>query len=143
MPLFAVRLSRAFRTQSLPSKRVLLHSGLLARGFTALLAAEALTIGRHVFVTRRTARQIASRSASGARLISHELAHVAQFSREGAARFLLRYVREYARGRRRGLSHSAAYRAISFEEEAAAAEVDAFEGAGSRNPFEVRRTRGA
>ena len=122
---------------------MLLHDGLLARGFAALLAAEAVTIGRHVFVSRRAARQIASRSASGARLISHELAHVAQFAREGAARFLLRYVREYARGRRRGLSHAAAYRAISFEEEAAAAEVDAFEGAGSRDLFEGRRSRGA
>jgi len=76
-------------------------------------------------------------------LIAHELAHVAQFSREGAALFLLCYVREYARGRRRGLSHSAAYRAISFEEEAAAAEVDALEGTGSQELSEVRRTRGA
>jgi Domain of unknown function (DUF4157) len=102
-----------------------------------------VTIGRHVFVSRPAARQISTRSASGARLIAHELAHVAQFSREGAARFLLRYVREYARGRRRGLSHSAAYRAISFEEEAAAAEVDALEGTGSQELSEVRRTRGA
>lgn len=102
-----------------------------------------MTIGRHVFVSRAAARQLASRSASGARLIAHELAHVAQFSREGAARFLLRYVREYARGRRRGLSHSAAYRAISFEEEAAAAEVDALEKGGLSGAFEVRRTRGA
>lgn len=143
MPIFALRLPRGLRTPSLHSKRMLLHGGLLARGLTALLAAEAVTIGRHVFVTRRAERQIASRSASGARLISHELAHVAQYSREGAARFLLRYAREYARGRRRGLSHSAAYRAISFEEEAAAAEVDAFQGAGSRDLFEVRPTRGA
>jgi len=122
---------------------VLLHDGPLARGFTALLAAEAVTIGRHVFVSRRAARQIASRSASGARLISHELAHVAQFSREGAARFLLHYVREYAHGRRCGLSHAAAYRAISFEEEAAAAEADAVEEAASQDLFEGRRSRGA
>ena len=102
-----------------------------------------MTIGRHVFVSRHAAGQIASGSASGARLISHELAHVAQFAREGAARFLLRYVREYAQGRRRGLSHAAAYRAISFEEEAAAAEVHAFQGAGSEALFEGRRSRGA
>lgn len=60
-------------------------------------------------------------------MLAHELAHVAQFAREGSARFLLRYVREYVRGRRRGLSHPAAYGAISFEEEARRAEENGLE----------------
>ena len=57
-------------------------------------------------------------------LLRHELVHVRQAGELGVARFLWRYVAEYVRNRRRGMSHDAAYRAISFEAEAFAAEVD-------------------
>lgn len=51
-------------------------------------------------------------------LVGHELVHVRQWRQLGVRRFLGRYVAEYVRGRRRGLSHDAAYLAISLEEEA-------------------------
>jgi hypothetical protein len=55
-------------------------------------------------------------------LLAHEAAHAAQYERLGAWRFRWRYLLEYARGRLRGLSRDAAYRAISFEREARALE---------------------
>jgi hypothetical protein len=53
-----------------------------------------------------------------ARLVSHELVHVKQWQQLGTSRFLVRYMRDYLRGRRRGLSHHQAYLAISLEKEA-------------------------
>ena len=73
----------------------------------------ALTLGRRIFV--------AEGHASDA-LIRHELVHVRQSAELGLPRFFWRYVAEYVRNRRRGMSHDAAYRAISFEAEAFAAE---------------------
>lgn len=55
-------------------------------------------------------------------LLRHELVHVRQFAELGTLRFLWRYLAEYVRLRRSGLSSSAAYAAISFEREALAAE---------------------
>jgi len=51
-------------------------------------------------------------------LIAHELVHVRQWSDLGAVRFLVRYLGAYARGRWRGLGHTAAYEAIPLEAEA-------------------------
>jgi Domain of unknown function (DUF4157) len=51
-------------------------------------------------------------------LIAHELVHVRQWRELGAARFLVRYVGAYARGRWHGLGHQAAYEAIPLEAEA-------------------------
>jgi hypothetical protein len=73
----------------------------------------AITLGRRIFV--------AEGYASDA-LIRHELVHVRQAGELGLARFLWRYVAEYVRNRRRGMPHDDAYRAISFEAEAFAAE---------------------
>lgn len=53
-------------------------------------------------------------------LLAHELVHVRQWRELGAARFLVRYLSAYARGRWRGLGHKAAYEAIPFEAEARA-----------------------
>jgi len=75
----------------------------------------AITLGRRIY--------IAAGHASDA-LLRHELAHVRQAGELGVARFLWRYVAEYLRNRRRGMPHDAAYRAISFEAEAFAAESD-------------------
>jgi hypothetical protein len=73
----------------------------------------AITLGRRIF--------IAADHASDA-LLRHELVHVRQAGELGVVRFFWRYVIEYLRNRRRGMSHDAAYRAISFEAEAFAAE---------------------
>jgi hypothetical protein len=51
-------------------------------------------------------------------LIAHELVHVRQWRELGAARFLVRYLGAYARGRWRRLGHRAAYEAIPLEAEA-------------------------
>jgi hypothetical protein len=51
-------------------------------------------------------------------LIGHELVHVRQWRELGAARFLVRYLGAYARGRWRGLGHQDAYEAIPLEAEA-------------------------
>src|SRR3954454_12027694 len=73
----------------------------------------AITLGRRIY--------IAAEHVSDA-LLRHELVHVRQAGELGMARFLWRYVAEYVRNRRRGMTHDAAYRAISFEAEAFAAE---------------------
>lgn len=51
-------------------------------------------------------------------LLAHELTHVAQYRRRGAAAFLGRYAGEYLGRRLAGAPHREAYRAISFEREA-------------------------
>ena len=56
------------------------------------------------------------------RSVKHELAHVRQIRRLGLIRFYWRWISEYAGNRRRGLSSDDAYRRISLEREAFAAE---------------------
>lgn len=51
-------------------------------------------------------------------LMVHELTHIEQWKRLGAMGWLRAYVGDYLRGRRRGLRHHDAYRAIGLEEEA-------------------------
>jgi hypothetical protein len=53
-------------------------------------------------------------------LIVHELTHIEQWRRLGPAGWARSYLGDYVRGRRRGLGHHAAYRAIGLEEEARA-----------------------
>jgi hypothetical protein len=73
----------------------------------------AITLGRRIFVAEGYASEA---------LIRHEMVHVRQAGELGVPRFLWRYVAEYVRNRRRGMPHDEAYRAISFEAEAFAAE---------------------
>ncbi|HEV7485436.1 MAG TPA: DUF4157 domain-containing protein [Thermoanaerobaculia bacterium] len=73
----------------------------------------AITLGRRIYV--------AEGHASDA-LLRHELVHVRQAGELGVLRFLWCYAAEYLRNRRRGMRHDDAYRAISFEAEAFAAE---------------------
>jgi hypothetical protein len=78
-----------------------------------------ITLGRRVFLSQ----QLLERSDEELqRIVRHELAHVRQVHQLGLLRFLWRYVREYLSLRRKGLSSSKAYAAISFEVEAVAAE---------------------
>ena len=81
-----------------------------------------MTVGRLILVLRDDDR-------SGCRvLLAHELVHVEQYHQMGVARFLWRYVREYARHLWRLRSHRQAYRAISLEVEARAAATRWAEG---------------
>jgi hypothetical protein len=105
-----------------------LHSGAFAHFAARILRAEAFVVGRHVFLSRPGGREIGRGSSAGRALLAHELAHVEQYARLGAARFLRRYFADYFRARARGLSHARAYAAIAFEREAedrAAAEMAA------------------
>lgn len=87
-----------------------------------------MTFGRWIFLSRSAAFEIAAGTPSGARLLAHELAHVAQYAREGHVSFLTRYAAAYVRGRWSGLSHLDAYAAVPYEREAARAERDFFAG---------------
>ena len=51
-------------------------------------------------------------------LLLHELVHLRQQRTDGLTRFALRYAGDYLRGRLRGLTREAAYRAIRYEVEA-------------------------
>ena len=76
----------------------------------------AITLGRHIYVAAGIAESEIEQ------LMRHEIAHVRQIGRLGVVRFYWRYVAEYVRLRRSGLSRTDAYRNISFEVEAFAAE---------------------
>lgn len=51
-------------------------------------------------------------------LIMHEEVHLSQIRKDGVFKFYSRYLKEYIGGRFRGLTHYAAYRNISYEQEA-------------------------
>lgn len=69
--------------------------------------ASAITFGRLVIVRRG--------AEGSARLLRHELEHVAQYGRYGFVGFLRRYVASYLRWRLRGYGHRGAYLRIPFE----------------------------
>lgn len=75
----------------------------------------AITLGRRIYVSPAMAEAGLERLE---RLMRHELAHVRQVGELGLVRFLYRYVRDYLRLRRSGLSSHLAYSAIPFEVEA-------------------------
>ena len=70
----------------------------------------AITIGSVISVRRRY--------AADARLLRHEEEHVRQWRELGYARFLRQYLGAYARWRRAGFGHQAAYRLIPLEVDA-------------------------
>ena len=72
---------------------------------------DAITIGRRIYMT-----------GEDETLLRHELVHVQQIARVGVIRFYSRYVIEYIRNRRSGMSSHEAYANISFEKEALDAE---------------------
>ncbi|MFK7990212.1 MAG: hypothetical protein AB8I08_29600 [Sandaracinaceae bacterium] len=76
--------------------------------------ASGIALGRHVFI-RPTMR---SAGCLPLWLVVHEVTHVTQTFRDGLAAFLVRYGREYAAGRLKGLGDHGAYLAISYEIEA-------------------------
>jgi hypothetical protein len=107
--------------------RMRFYAGPLARWLTRVGRADAITFGRRVYVAPSLVSRREGAAGLSGRLIAHEAAHVLQYERVGAARFLLRYLREYFAGLRRAGSLDAgsrmrAYLDISFEREARAAE---------------------
>lgn len=76
---------------------------------------QAMTVRRTIYVDPVV---LAGPHESTAPLILHELVHVRQWRRLGMARFLIRYVFDYSRGRLAGLGHRAAYLGIGLEVEA-------------------------
>lgn len=81
----------------------------------------AITLGRTIFVSKGYAERAPLQME---RLLRHELAHVRQVIRLGLPRFLWCYVTEFLRHFARVRSVGEAYRRISFEIEASAAERD-------------------
>jgi hypothetical protein len=79
----------------------------------------AITLGRRIYLSTAI---VARPQHYLERLLRHELAHVAQVNRLGLVVFLWKYVTEFVAHFVRVRSVSAAYRLISFEVEAAAAE---------------------
>lgn len=77
------------------------------------------TLGRRIYLAADALDQPSEKIEA---LIRHELEHVRQVVEHGLPRFLFLYFTEYLEHRRSGLSHSAAYRAISFERAANEAE---------------------
>ncbi|MEO6260458.1 MAG: hypothetical protein ABIP63_08910 [Thermoanaerobaculia bacterium] len=75
-----------------------------------------ITLGRRIYLAAGI------REDQLGAMVRHELAHVRQVAELGLIPFLWRYGSEYLRYRRRGLSRDQAYRAISFERDAFAAE---------------------
>jgi len=74
-----------------------------------------ITLGRRIYVDE---------SGDLSRIVRHELVHVRQIKRLGFIRFYWRYIREYASNRRHGYPAAVAYRRISLEREAFAAEQE-------------------
>lgn len=70
----------------------------------------AITLPRLIIVRRKYAGR--------EHLMRHEQAHVRQWKRLGAVRFLTRYLGDYLRHRLRGFGHRAAYRRLGLEIEA-------------------------
>lgn len=75
----------------------------------------AITLGRRIWVSERACDDLDI-------ILRHERVHVRQMAEHGLLPFLWKYVRDYLRNRRRGMTHDEAYLAIPFELEAVAAE---------------------
>jgi hypothetical protein len=75
----------------------------------------AITIGRRIYVRSGVGEHLH-------RLLRHELAHVRQINKNGLLRFYILYVVEYLKNVRAGMTSYDAYRSISFERDAYAAE---------------------
>jgi hypothetical protein len=103
--------------KAIDDSRAMLRSGFPGwlRPFV-LRDVAAITIGRRVYVSASVAQDGLER------LLRHEIEHVRQISRLGFARFYVRYGFEYVRNRLAGMKSYEAYRSISFEREAFAAE---------------------
>ncbi len=86
--------------------------------YVALAArADGIALGRRVFLRSPL---FGPDGRAPIDLVAHEVAHVAQYLRDGPLAFYSRYVSAYALGRARGLDDHRAYLAIPYEVEARA-----------------------
>ncbi|HZH29289.1 MAG TPA: DUF4157 domain-containing protein [Pyrinomonadaceae bacterium] len=75
---------------------IFVHAGFWADMLTRLLRIAAITIGRHVLVSRKVVEKNApGRLTMPGWLLAHEAAHVRQFQRAGFVPFVYDYAREY------------------------------------------------
>jgi hypothetical protein len=91
------------------------HIALAAR-------ASGITLGRRIYIRSEL---FGADGSLDRWLVVHEVAHVVQYLRDGHARFLTRYLAEYAAGMARGLKDYDAYLAISYEVEARRVDAEA------------------
>lgn len=109
------------RNQRSMTPEALRSRALVRLGFPPLMAPVlrknvlAITLGRRIWIHPRVIETVPETFRL---LLHHELVHVAQYERDGIARFLVRYAWEYLRGRWAGKSHYEAYRGVSYEREA-------------------------
>jgi hypothetical protein len=91
----------------------------------ALARADGIALGRRVFVR---GEHFGPDGSLPIDLVAHEVTHVAQYLRDGALTFYLRYARAYGEGRANGLDDHHAYLAIPYEVEARAVAKSALRG---------------
>jgi hypothetical protein len=122
------RLERFFRWHERDEKLRLpvmfVHAGFLSHHLTRVLRIEAITIGRHIFVSPvELERDERGHLPMRGGLLAHEAAHVRQFQREGLLPFLYNYLREYLTflyriGKLDATARRLAYEQITHEQEA-------------------------
>lgn len=98
---------RARELPSLSPRELVAYAALAGR-------ARGITLGDAVYVRQDAAEPAGLPLA----LVAHEIAHVVQFRRDGASRFLARYLGQYAINLARGMPERQAYLQISYEVEA-------------------------
>ena len=117
------------RDESVRLPPVFVHAGFWAHNLTGALRVAAITIGRHVFVSRNVVRRSErGRPTMPGWLLVHEAAHVRQFQQEGFLPFLFKYAFEYLTLLVRGgkfdvRAKMEAYERIEWERQASAAEA--------------------
>ena len=127
------RLEQFFRSHegnaALRLPAVYIHGGYWSHQLTRALRIAAITVGRHVFVSRQYLRKDAGgRWTTPGWLLAHEAAHVRQYQREGFWPFLVNYAREYLSLMWKGGKFDAGARAAAYEQiarEQEAREVEA------------------
>jgi hypothetical protein len=127
------RLERFFRSyerdEMLRLPVIFIHAGFWSEGLTRLLRTGAITVGRHIFVSRDAVERSARGQATmHGRLLVHETAHARQFQQAGFLPFIYSYTREYLaflvrRGKFDAQARMEAYEQITQEREAREAEA--------------------
>ncbi|HEX8130974.1 MAG TPA: DUF4157 domain-containing protein [Pyrinomonadaceae bacterium] len=108
---------------------VFVHAGLWSEMLTRVLRVAAITLGRHVLVSRKVVRRNErGRLTMPGWLLAHEAAHVRQFQQAGFVPFVFNYAREYLALLVRGGKFDARARVQAYEQiarEREAREVEA------------------
>jgi hypothetical protein len=114
------RLERFFRSyerdEELRLPEIFIHAGFCSDALMRILRIAAITLGRHIFISRR----IVGRNASGQMiapgwLLAHEATHVRQFQQAGFLPFVYNYLREYVTLLARGGKFDARARTRAYE----------------------------